>query len=243
MTIAFPPDKILVFYTPAHGFIHKILIAAFEAGIWDKLTFVPIYPRRDGYYINAINPLAKVPTIALPDGTVLYGSQTIVEYFDSFNTTSPLYPASGTARWDALRRLGLADITFDVTTRVCYEHTLKTPNAEVVEWNWPKLVRALDQMDKDAASLTGFDIGQAATLHAVSYLEWHMTNTVGLLPPVPKAYDWRIGRPALKAWWDKAIQRPSVQNHFQKTYVGDTSVEYAQAAIQHVLDLQQARKG
>ena len=47
----------------------------------------------------------KVPTLALADGTVLYGSQTVVEYLDSLSKGKNLYPKAGPARWDALRRL------------------------------------------------------------------------------------------------------------------------------------------
>ena len=72
----------MLFYSPIHGFIHKVLVVAHEAGLWDKLEFVPVYPVKDGYSISAINPLHKVPTLVLDDYTVLYGSQTIVEYLD-----------------------------------------------------------------------------------------------------------------------------------------------------------------
>ena len=117
------PDasKFTLFYTPVHEFVHKYLVTAHEAGIWDRLEVVPIYPRREGYGLGAINPLAKVPTLALPDGKTLFGSQTICEFFDSFNAAASLYPARGPARWDALTRLSLGDITFELAIKVGYE--------------------------------------------------------------------------------------------------------------------------
>ena len=227
-----------LFYSPIHGFIHKVLVAAHEAGIWDQLEFVPVYPVRNGYSIAAINPLHKVPTLALDDGTVLYGSQTIVEFLDAQSRSGKrLYPSEGAARWDALRRLALADTLFEVTVIMALESLEKPPREMVFKWNWPKVVRAVDQMEQDAAiGFEAFDIGQASALHGLSYLDRQTAR--GLHAPVPSGWNWRHSRPALTAWWDDAIQRPSVQSHFNKEYEGEDSAEYCQAKIAEVLRTQ-----
>ena len=178
-----------LFYSPIHGFIHKVLVTAHEAGVWDRLEFVPVYPIQDGYSIAAINPLHKVPTLALDDGTVFYGSQTVVEYLDSLSTTGKhLYPAAGPARWDALRRLALADTLFEVTVVMALERLEKPPREIVFKWNWAKVVRAVDQMEADAAKgFASFDIGQASALHGLSYLDRQTSR--GLHPPVPEGLE------------------------------------------------------
>lgn len=227
-----------LFYSPIHGFIHKVLVVAHEAGVWDRIEFVPIYPMRDGYSIAAINPLHKVPTLALKDGTVLYGSQTIVEYLDHVGKRR-LYPKPGPRRWDALRRLALADTVFEVTVNMALEKGEKPMRESVYTWYWPKVVRALDQMEADAARVRGFDVGHAATLHALSYLDRQLSK--GLPPPVPAGYDWRVGRPKLTAWWNKALERPSVKSHFNKDYRGDDSAEFAQSQVAEVLRAQGKR--
>ena len=232
-------NRMKLFYSPIHGFIHKALVVAYEAGVIDRIDFVPIYPMRDGYSIAAINPLHKVPTLALPDGTVLYGSQVVVEYLDSLATKKKLYPKAGPARWDALRRLALADTTFESTVNLALEKIETTPRAEVFKWYWPKIERAVDQMEIDAAKLKGFDIGQAATLHALSYLDRQVGK--GLPAPVPKGYDWREGRPKLAACYAKAIKRPSVTSHFNTDYIGDDSAEFAQMHVADVLRRQGKR--
>jgi glutathione S-transferase len=231
--------RMKLFYSPIHGFIHKVLVTAHEAGVWDRIDFVPIYPMRDGYSIAAINPLHKVPTLALADGTVLYGSQTIVEYLDSLSRRRRLFPRSGAARWDALRRLALADTTFESTVNLALEKGEVPMRESVFTWYWPKIERALDQMEVDAAAAKGFDIGHAATLHALSYLDRQLGK--GLPPPVPEGYDWRDGRPKLTAWWNKAVARPSVTAHFNKDYVGEDSAEFAQRHVAEVLRAQGKR--
>ncbi|NKB43139.1 MAG: hypothetical protein GKS03_02555 [Alphaproteobacteria bacterium] len=100
-----------LFYSPTHNFIHKSVVVAEEVGVWDQIEEVPVYPREHGYSIAAINPLAKVPTLALEDGTVLFGSQTVAEYLDSISANAVrVFPASGPDRWDALTRLSRADL-------------------------------------------------------------------------------------------------------------------------------------
>ena len=62
-----------LFYSPFHTFIHKSLVAAHEAGVHEQVTYVPTYPffNNDGedvsgqYSLAPINPLDKVPTLAL----------------------------------------------------------------------------------------------------------------------------------------------------------------------------------
>ncbi len=230
-----PKKPLKLFYSPIHGFIHKVLVVAHESGLWNQIEFVPIYPLRDGYSVAAINPLHKVPTLALKDGTVLYGSQTIVEYMDSAGKKK-LFPKPGPKRWDALRRMALADTVFDVTVNMALEKAEKPMRSNVYTWYWPKVVRALDQMEHDAARLKGFDVGQAATLHALSYLNRQLGK--GLMPPVPTKYDWRKGRPKLTAWWNKALEKPSVKSHFNQEYQGKDTAAFAQEQIADVLRTQ-----
>jgi glutathione S-transferase len=236
------PKSMKLFYSPIHGFIHKVLVVAHEAGLWDDITFVPIYPMRDGYSVAAINPLHKVPTLTLKDGTALYGSQTIAEYLDARGPSKKkLYPKIGPARWDALRRMALADTMFEVAVTMTLERGEVPMRESVFHWYWPKIVRGLDQMEKDAARLKSFDIGQAATLHCLSYIDRQCGK--GLKPPVPDNYNWREGRPKLTAWWNKAIKRSSVTSHFNKDFVGPDSPEFAAEQIAEVLRAQGKKAG
>ena len=84
---------IKLFYSPFHTFIHKVLVTIHEAGLWNDVEFVAVFPFKDlngkdqgdNYSITAINPLDKVPTLALDNGQVVYGSQAIVECVDSMS--------------------------------------------------------------------------------------------------------------------------------------------------------------
>ncbi|MBT5240320.1 MAG: glutathione S-transferase [Rhodospirillaceae bacterium] len=226
-----------LFYSPTHNFIHKSVVVAEEVGVWGQIEEVPVYPRELGYSIAAINPLAKVPTLALEDGTVLFGSQTVTEYLDSISVNGVrVYPAPGVERWDALTRLSRADLFFDIVTRIIHERLLDHPGEHIVAWHWPKLMRALDEMERDASRVAAFDIGQIGTLQALTFFERQVE--IGLPSPAPTHFNWREGHPDLTGWFERAIQRRSVADHFKKPFDGADSPEFCQAKIAEVLGAQ-----
>jgi glutathione S-transferase len=118
-----------LFYSPFHSFIHKSLVVLHETGLTDQVIYVATFPFRNTqledvtgqYPMTAINPLGKVPTLTLDDGTALYGSQCIVEYLDSLSARTHLFPPPGPARWDALRRLAMGDTLFDLAVQMSTE--------------------------------------------------------------------------------------------------------------------------
>jgi glutathione S-transferase len=239
-----------LFYSPFHKFIHKALVVAHEVGLWDQLQFVPTYPfnnlkgepQGDKYSIAAINPLGKVPTLALDDGTVIYGSQAVVEYFDSNSQNGQrLYPEPGPARWDNLTRLALGDTIFEVAVTISMEGGLpeEDQRLKTYQWIWPKLTRAFDTLElRTAQGFDSFDIGQVAALQGISYLDYRSGVQAD---PVQPDYDWKVGRPHLTAWWNAMLERPSVVNHYLKDYEGDDSAEFLQANVSEVLALQANR--
>ena len=238
-----------LFYSPFHTFIHKVLVTAHEAGLWDEIDFVATYPyqNRDGedqgdrYSIAALNPLDKVPTLALDDGTVVYGSQAIVECFDNSGSSgNQLYPPPGPERWDAITRLALCDTIFETTTMMVLEgwYPEEQQRVDVYRWIWSKIIRGLDTLEaRCQRGFVGFDIGQASMLHAISYLGFR-SQFYSADDPVQPDYDWTQPRPNLKAWWDDSLQRPSVTSHYMKDFEGDDSAERCQAKVQEVLAAQ-----
>ncbi len=237
--------EIKLFYSPFHSFAHKTLIVAHEAGLWERLTLVPTFPFRNldaefvtgQYDMSAIAPLGKVPCLATEDGAVLYASQTIVEYLNAHRAENALslYPAEGPARWDALTRLALGDAIFEFAVQLSMEgwieRELRRPS--IYEWLWPKIIAALDHLESIAAAPREFDVGDAGILQGISYLAAKAENSDD--DPVCPNYDWRHDRPALAAWYDQAMQRLSVQQHYQRDYEGDLSAVNHQRHVAEVL--------
>jgi glutathione S-transferase len=238
-----------LFYSPFHTFIHKVLVTVHEAGFWDEMTFIATYPfkNRDGedqgdnYSIAAINPLDKVPTLVLDDGQVVYGSQAIVECLDASSQSGhKLYPENGNKRWEAITRLALADTMFENTVGMVMEgwNPEEKQRIEVFEWIWPKIMRGCDKLEAYCKrGFDDFDIGQAAMLHAISYMDFRVKFYDAKDPLYPE-FDCFADRPNLTAWWEDCIQRPSVTCHYNVDFEGDDSAEFCQKNVQEVLELQ-----
>jgi glutathione S-transferase len=237
-----------LFYSPFHTFVHKVLVVAHECGHWDDLDLIATFPFKnlagedqgEAYDISALNPLGKVPTLALATGQVIYGSQAICDYFDLTSKARKMYPAFGPARWDAVTRLALGDTIFETTVQMVAEQW-QVPehwNMQVFERLWPKYIRSLDRLDREAAGWRGFDVGHAALLHAISYLGFR-AEFYAAKDPIHPNFNWRDGRPALADWYDQAIARPSVTSHFNQDFTGDASAARCQQAVADVLALQQ----
>jgi len=239
-----------LFYSPFHTFIHKVLVTTHEAGLWDEMTFVPTYPFKnllgedqgDRYSLAALNPLDKVPTLALDSGQVVYGSQAIVECLDSMSQSGRrLYPEPGPGRWDAISRLALADTMFETTVMLVMEgwNAEEDQRIEFFQWIWPKIIRGCDYLEKSCKKgFDGFDIGQASMLHAISYMDFRV-NFYDAKDPLHPEFNCFESRPNLKAWWEDAIQRPSVTCHYNVDFSGEDSAEFFQKNVQLVLEAQQ----
>lgn len=241
-----------LFYSPFHTFVHKVLVTAHECGHWDDIDRVPTFPFKnlegedqgDAYDLSAINPLSKVPTLAIETGQVIFGSQAICEYLDATSKARKMYPAPGPKRWDAITRLALGDTIFETTVQMVAEQW-QVPeqwNMTVFERLWPKYIRGLNKMNAEAATWDDFDVGHASLLHAISYLGFR-ADFYEAKDPIHPNFDWREDRPVLAAWYDDAIQRPSVTSHFNQDFVGDSSAERCQQAIRDVLTLQREHGG
>ena len=105
------PEKIKLHWSPKSPFVRKVMIAAHELGLTDRIERVRtvttmLRPNPD---LLPDNPLSKIPTLVLPDGSPLYDSLTICEYFDHLAGGGRLFPLPGAERWQALLWHSLGD--------------------------------------------------------------------------------------------------------------------------------------
>jgi glutathione S-transferase len=98
-------------WSPRSPFVRKVMVFAHEAGLVDRLTCVRtvVAMKEPNAALLADNPLSKIPTLVLEDGSSLYDSGVICEYLDTLHGRTKLFPAEGQARWTALRRQALGD--------------------------------------------------------------------------------------------------------------------------------------
>ncbi|MDE2515149.1 MAG: glutathione S-transferase family protein [Rhodospirillales bacterium] len=192
-------------WSPRSPFVRKAMICAHEVGVADRLHLVRTVVGGTTPHLELmkINPLGKLPTLECEDGTVLYDSAVICEYFDTLHDGPKLYPAAWEARVVALRRAALGDGMLDVGLQALGERfrpAERQSQGHLDLWRL-KLTACVDALEREVPALeaTPFSIGHLAIGVAVGYLDFRFADL-----------DWRPGHPALAAWQDRFDARPSV---------------------------------
>lgn len=89
-------------YAPTSPYVRKVMACAHLAGVADRIQWLDsaAHPVRRDDRIAAHNPLAKVPTLILEDGTALYDSRVICEYLADLGAAPGLFrrPARAAGR-------------------------------------------------------------------------------------------------------------------------------------------------
>lgn len=181
------------------------MIAANEHGIADRLqlTRTVVHPEAVNEALLADNPLSKLPTLVLDDGTSLYDSCVICEYFDTIGAAPALLPPTGAGRFSALRDQALGDGMLDILLLLLVERLKpdSQQSSKLINTIQRKIKASLDRLEADIGEISTrpFDIGHVAIGTALLYLDFRF-----------KADDWRAGRPDLALWHATFCARPSV---------------------------------
>ena len=102
-------------WSPRSPFVRKVMIAAHATGLADRIECVRTLAAATKPHPELMrdNPLSKIPTLVLDDGSALYDSPVICEYFDRLHDGAKLFPPEGPARLTALRWQALGDGLMD----------------------------------------------------------------------------------------------------------------------------------
>ena len=196
-----------LFHNIASPFVRKVRVLAAETGLASRIelvqsVFTPVSPDTD---LFASNPLGKIPTLMLDDGTALYDSRVICEYLDSLHTGRKMFPSECEARWAALARQSLGDGILDAAVGTRYELALREPSRQWPEWienQRQKYRRSLDALEAEAATLEGsIDIGVITAACALGYLDFRYPDE-----------GWRDTRPGLAQWYASFTERDSMRS-------------------------------
>lgn len=193
-------------WSPRSPFVRKVMIVAHEAGVADRLTCVRTVVGGTKPHLDLMreNPLGKLPTLVLEDGTVLYDSSVVAEYFDGLHDGPKLFPAGGRERLAALRRDALGSGMLDVLLQWLAERLrpaerVSQPHMGLWRLKIRTCVEALEREADDIAAAP-FGIGHISIGVALAYLDFRFA-----------AENWREGRPRLARWHEEFNRRPSVQ--------------------------------
>jgi glutathione S-transferase len=193
-------------WSPRSPFVRKVMIVAHDLGLAGRIENVRTVAAmmRPHPELMLDNPLSKIPTLVLDNGTVLYDSSVICEYLDHLHDGPKLFPLAFDERMTALRRQALGDGLLDAL--VLWRGELSRP-AEQQSQPYLKSfsVRneaALAALEREAPALesSAYSIGHVALGCAVSYLDFRFADR-----------QWRRDHPRLARWHATFADRPSVR--------------------------------
>lgn len=186
---------------PLSPFGRKAHILALEKGLDPQI----VTPEQVGTLFQdplvvTRNPLAKIPVLALDDGSALYDSPVICEYLDSTGSGPRLIP-DGAERWSVLTRAALADGIMDAAVGARQESV--RPDGERSQAYMDKqrdlILRAVQTAEAELpAYAQHLRLDAIAIAVALTYLE--------IRHP---AIDWKSKAPNLASWHAAMEQRPS----------------------------------
>ena len=181
------------------------MIAVHEMGLADRIRTVRTVvggttPHAE---LMKINPLGKIPTLEIGDGTVIYDSPVVIEYLDTLHSGPKLFPAEWPLRLTALRRHALGQGMLDASLALLSEGFRpqeRQSSGHKDLWR-AKVVACLDSLETEAGVLgaSGFTVGHLAIGVALAYLDFRFADM-----------SWRTFHPKLGAWHETFNARPSV---------------------------------
>jgi glutathione S-transferase len=193
-------------WSPRSPYVRKVMISVHEMGLQNRIRTVRtvVGGTTPHWELMKVNPLGKIPTLELEDGTAIYDSPVIIEYLDTLHTGPKLYPAAWPERLVALRRHTLGQGMLDNALPLLGEG-FRPPGkqSEPHKALWQAKLRAcVDALETEAEALgrSGFTVGHLAIGVALSYLDFRFADLA-----------WRDGHPRLGAWHATFDARPSVQ--------------------------------
>ena len=159
--------------------------------------------------ISQLNPLGKVPSLVMEDGTVMIDSRVMVEYLDTLTPVCKRLPPNGRDRADVKCWEALADGMLDAAVSVRLERTMRPQALQSEDWMARQMrkvdlgLKSLSEQLGDKPYCTGIhyslaDVAVGCTLDWLSFRFPEIT--------------WRDDHPNLARLYDKLSERPSFKD-------------------------------
>ena len=181
-------------FSPSSPFVRKIRIAASVLGLEKDIKAEPAETTSPSDTVRQQNPLSKIPTLVLEDGSTLFDSRVILEYLDHRAGGGRIIPKDATARFAALRLQALADGILDASILQVYEGRFRPPERHEPKWvehQAGKVARGLAALEAAPPGLgSPPDVGQITVACALGYRDFRFGE------------GWRKDHPRLVAWLD-----------------------------------------
>lgn len=191
-----------LFYSGNSPYARRARMAVREAGLSGKVEEVDLSPLAENTAtLLQYGPGAKVPGLLTDNGTYLCESLVIGHYLDEASG-GKLYPKDAKKREFAYHVDGVASLLMDsLFTRARENRRDKSEQSPgLIKAEAERAKRAYDALEAIADKLgSEVNMGTITAVACLGYADWRHPDD-----------DWRGGRPKLKAWYDRMMQRPAM---------------------------------
>lgn len=177
-------------------------IVRLEKKLEARVEVVVPQTRRPGSPYYLINPSGRIPYLVREDGVGLEGSKLISTYLDHLDGSPAFEPSAGAPAWEADRLESLARSTLDGLA--VWLREMARPADErsptVLAHEIARAGRLIDAWERE--------IGHAWMNGEPNRAQITLGSALGLETRID-GFGWRTDHPALRAWFDRLMQRPA----------------------------------
>jgi glutathione S-transferase len=184
-------------------FVRKVVVAAHELGITERIELqrVNVTAGATNAEVMQCNPLNKIPTLLLDDGSIMIDSPVIAEYLDETYGKGELFARNTPRRWQIGRLHALGDGIMNFNIARLGERARGANASEAFAAAFLAKTKAtLDGLERETELLDQLSIGSIAVAVALAHLDFRFADDA-----------WRDRRPKLAAWHARFAERPSMQ--------------------------------
>ncbi len=183
-------------YTKRSPYARKVRVIAFEKDI--ALDLVDEDLQKKSQRLLSANPLGKVPTLVLDNGTTVFDSPVICQYLDGLQDKPMMIPREAIERIEVLKWEAFAD---DLTAaainlymeKVRHPHDFHKDFTAALEAN---IRLAYGYIEKNLPKLKNFNLAPIAVASAIGYIHFRLPHLKG--------------QGALSQWFEEISKRPSM---------------------------------
>ena len=198
-----------LYVTPASPWVRRVRVTILELGIEDRFEFVQTrWPHSWGTQtvampadFTAATPVLRIPAL-VTDTVTLTDSHAICDYLNAEFGNFRLLAREGTARWQALSTMALANgvLEAQIMRRAELLRSDRERSNDFIAKMRARTLRCFAALEEHLPAFGAtFDLAQITTAVACGYDDWRYGP------------DWRATAPKLAAWYDQVAEWPSMK--------------------------------
>ncbi|MBC5767884.1 glutathione S-transferase family protein [Ramlibacter albus] len=199
-----------LFTTPASPWVRRCVVSISELGLDNRVERIPTkwphtWATQTTEYapeFAAATPVARIPALVTDDGIRLVESHAICDYLNAELGGYRLLPQSGRKRWELMSVISITSGALEAQISRRAELLRQPPvrSEDFIRKMHDREHRCYDALEQMTDAFTAdVDLAQITLACALSYHDFRFKE------------DWRSGKPKLTQWFERFIQRPSMQ--------------------------------